>query len=267
MSTQVVLITGGLTGIGRAAAVAFARKGAKVVVAGRRDDAGKMLAEELRAFGSEAEFINADVRKEDDVRALVDKTVARFGRLDVAVNNAGTEGKGGPITDQTAESYAATFDTNVLGVILASMKHEVRVMQGQGRRQHRQHLLYLWARGRGGAPLIYVASKHAVEGVTKSVALETAKSGIRVNAVAQGRRTPACFTRFTGTPDRTRRLLVTTVPMGRLWPLGVRTRRGDRLHRIGRSVLHHRPYPQRRRRQDRQLIPSGRGASRPSPSR
>src|SRR5260221_9657556 len=127
MSTQVVLITGGLTGIGRAAAIAFAKKGAKVVVSGRRDEAGKLLAKELRAFGSEAEFINADVRKEDDVRALVDKTVARFGRLDVAVNNAGSEGKGGPITDQTAESYAATFDTNVLGVLL-SMKHEVRAM-------------------------------------------------------------------------------------------------------------------------------------------
>src|SRR5258705_13595493 len=119
MSTPVVLITGGLAGIGRAAAVAFAKKGANVVVAGRRDEAGQALAKELRAFGSEAEFINADVRKEDDVRALVDKTVARFGRLDVAVNNAGTEGQVGPITDQTAESYAATFDTNVLGVILS----------------------------------------------------------------------------------------------------------------------------------------------------
>ena len=131
MSNPVVLITGALTGIGRAAAVAFAKKGAKVVVAGRRDGAGKALVEELRAFGSEAEFINADVRKENDVRALVDKTVARFGCLDVAVNNAGTEGAVGPITDQTAESFAATFQTNVLGVIL-SMKHEVRAMQAQG---------------------------------------------------------------------------------------------------------------------------------------
>src|SRR3979411_1813650 len=130
MSTQVVLITGGLTGIGRAAAVAFAKKGAKVVIAGRRDEAGKALVKELRSFCAEAEFINADVRKDDDVRALLDKAVARFGRLDVAVNNAGTEGQVGPITDQTVESYAATFDTNVLGVIL-SMKHEVRVMQGQ----------------------------------------------------------------------------------------------------------------------------------------
>src|ERR1700731_1577519 len=132
MSTQVVLITGGLTGIGRAAAIAFAKKGAKVVVAGRHDEAGKALAKELRFFGSEAEFINADVRKEDEVRALVDQTVARFGRLDVAVNHAGTEGQVGPITDQSAESYAATFDTNVLGVIL-SMKHEGRARQAQGR--------------------------------------------------------------------------------------------------------------------------------------
>ena len=115
MNTQVVLITGGLTGIGRAAAIAFAKKGAKVVVAGRRDEAGKALVKELRSFGSEAEFINTDVRKEEDIRNAVDKTITRFGRLDVAVNNAGTEGQVGPITDQTAESYAATFDTNVLG--------------------------------------------------------------------------------------------------------------------------------------------------------
>jgi NAD(P)-dependent dehydrogenase (short-subunit alcohol dehydrogenase family) len=146
MSTSVVLITGALTGIGRAAAIAFATKGAKVVVSGRRDEAGKALAKELRALGSEAEFINADVRKEDDVRALVDKTVARFGRLDVAVNNAATGGQVGPITDQTAESFAATFETNVLGVVL-SMKHEVLAMQAQ--RQHHQRLLDLWARGRG----------------------------------------------------------------------------------------------------------------------
>jgi NAD(P)-dependent dehydrogenase (short-subunit alcohol dehydrogenase family) len=131
MDKPVVLITGGLTGIGRAAAVAFAKKGAMVVVAGRRDEAGKALVKELRALGSEAEFINADVRKEEDVRNMVDKTVARFGRLDVAANNAATEGAVGPITDQTAESFAATFDTNVLGVVL-SMKHEARAMQAQG---------------------------------------------------------------------------------------------------------------------------------------
>jgi NAD(P)-dependent dehydrogenase (short-subunit alcohol dehydrogenase family) len=213
MSNPVVLITGGLTGIGRAAAVAFAKKGANVVVAGRRDEAGKALAEELRGFGSEAEFINADVRKEDDVRALVDKTIQRFGRLDVAVNNAGTQGRPGPITDQTAESYAATFDTNVLGVIL-SMKHEARVMQGQ-RSGTIINISSTYGHEGAAAASIYVGSKHAVEGITKSVALELAKSGIRVNAVAPGPTDTGLLTRFTGTPDN-KAALVTTVPMARL---------------------------------------------------
>jgi NAD(P)-dependent dehydrogenase (short-subunit alcohol dehydrogenase family) len=213
MSTPVVLITGGLTGIGRAAAVAFARKGATVVVAGRRDEAGKALVSELRSFGSEAEFIDADVRKEDDVRTLVDRTVARFGRLDVAVNNAGTEGQVGPITDQTAESYAATFDTNVLGVIL-SMKHEVRVMQGQGGGSIINISSTYGHEGAAGAS-VYVGSKHAVEGITKSVALEIAKSGIRVNAVAPGPTDTGMLTRFTGTPEN-KAALVAGVPLGRL---------------------------------------------------
>ena len=213
MNKPVVLVTGALTGIGRAAAMAFARNGAKVVVAGRRDEAGNALAKELRALGSEAEFINTDVRKDDDVRALVDKTVARFGRLDVAVNNAGTEGKVGPITDQTAESYAATFDTNVLGVLL-SMKHEVRVMLGQGRGS----IINISSTyGHEGAPgaSVYVGSKHAVEGITKSVALETVISGIRVNVVAPGPIDTGMLTRFTRTPEN-KAALVTTVPMDRL---------------------------------------------------
>ena len=213
MSTQVVLITGGLTGIGRAAAVAFAKKGAKVVVAGRRDEAGKALVEELRSFGSEAEFINADVRKEDDIRNMVDGTIARFGRLDVAVNNAATEGAVGPITDQTAETFAATFDTNVLGVVL-SMKHEVLAMQKQG---SGSIVNISSTYGHEGAPgaSIYVGAKHAVEGITKSVALETAKSGIRVNAVAPGPTDTGMLTRFTGT-DENKAVLAAQVPMGRL---------------------------------------------------
>jgi NAD(P)-dependent dehydrogenase (short-subunit alcohol dehydrogenase family) len=213
MITPVVLITGGLTGIGRAAAVAFAKKGAKVVVAGRRDEVGKALAKELRSFGSEAEFINVDVRKENEVRALVDRTVARFGRLDVAVNNAGTEGQVGSITDQTAESYAATFDTNVLEVIL-SMKHEVRVMQAQGSGSIINISSTYGHEGAAGAS-VYVGSKHAVEGITKSVALEIAKSGIRVNGVAPGPTDTGMLTRFTGTPEN-KAALVTTVPMDRL---------------------------------------------------
>jgi NAD(P)-dependent dehydrogenase (short-subunit alcohol dehydrogenase family) len=213
MSNPVVLITGGLTGIGRATAVAFAKQGAKLVVAGRREEAGHQLATELRKLGAEVEFIRADVRKEDDVRSLVDKTVARFGRLDIAVNNAGTEGKPGPVTEQTAETYAATFDTNVLGVLL-SMKHEVRVMQGQGSGSIINISSTYGHEGVAGAS-VYAGSKHAVEGITKSVAREIAKSGIRVNGVAPGPTDTGMLTRFTGTPEN-KAALVTGVPMGRL---------------------------------------------------
>src|SRR5436309_9549266 len=199
MNKPVVLITGALTGIGRATALAFAQEGARIVVSGRHDDEGQRLVGELGKLGAEAEFVRSDVRHEDDVRALVDKTVARFGRLDVAVNNAGTEGKGGPITEQTAESYAATFDTNVLGVIL-SMKHEVRVMQGQGSGSIINISSTYGHEGAAGAS-VYAGSKHAVEGITKSVALEVAKSGIRVNAVAPGPTDTGMLTRFTGTPE------------------------------------------------------------------
>ncbi|EJM55985.1 dehydrogenase of unknown specificity, short-chain alcohol dehydrogenase [Pseudomonas sp. GM49] len=213
MNKPVILITGALTGIGRATAVAFARKGAQVVVTGRRDEAGNALVEELRSFGSEAEFINADVRNEDDVRNMVDKTVARFGRLDVAVNNAATEGMVGPITEQTAQSVAATFDTNVLGVVL-SMKHEVRVMQAQGSGSIINISSTYGHKGAAYAS-IYVGAKHAVEGITKSVALELAASGIRVNAVSPGPTDTGMLTRFTGTQEN-KAALVAQVPLGRL---------------------------------------------------
>src|SRR5258708_29738088 len=124
MSNQIDQITDPLTGNGRATALDFAHEDARNVVSGRRDAAGERLVTELRALGAEAEFARADVRRENEVQNLVGKTVARFGRLDVAVNNAGTEGTPGPVTEQTAESYAATFDTNVLGVLL-SMKYEL----------------------------------------------------------------------------------------------------------------------------------------------
>jgi NAD(P)-dependent dehydrogenase (short-subunit alcohol dehydrogenase family) len=212
MDHPVVLITGALAGIGRATAIAFAQQGAKVVVSGRRNDVGQTLVTELRATGAEAEFIRADVRHEADVQNLIDKTVARFGRLDIAVNNAGTEGKPGPITEQTAESYAATFDTNVLGVIL-SMKHELRVMQAQGSGSIVNLSSTMGHRGAPGASL-YTASKHAVEGLTKSAALEGAAFGIRVNAVAPGPVETELLNRFTGNADR-KAGLVAGIPLKR----------------------------------------------------
>ena len=200
MNTPVVLITGALTGIGRATALAFAQERSHVVISGRREDAGRELVTELRALGAEAEFVRADVRREDDVRNLVDKTVARFGRLDVAVNNAGTEGQPGLLTEQSAETYAATFDTNVLGTIL-SLKHELRVMLAQGHGSIVNLSSTLGSRGAAGASM-YVASKHAVEGLTKAAALEGAGAGVRVNAVAPGPIETGMLNRFTGNAER-----------------------------------------------------------------
>ena len=213
MDTPVVLITGALTGIGRATALAFAQEGARIVISGRRDEPGQALATELRALGAEAEYVRADVRHEDDVRALVDKTVERFGRLDVAVNNAGTEGQPGPLTEQSAETYASTFDTNVLGTIL-SLKHEMRVMMAQGHGNIVNLSSTMGSRGAAGASM-YVASKHAVEGLTKAAALEGAAVGVRVNAVAPGPVETALLNRFTGSADR-KAGLVAGVPAKRV---------------------------------------------------
>jgi NAD(P)-dependent dehydrogenase (short-subunit alcohol dehydrogenase family) len=200
MSNPVVLITGALTGIGRATAFAFAREGARLIVSGRHDDAGQALAAELRGLGAEAAFLRADVRHEDEVHSLVEQAVARFGRLDIAINNAGTEGTPGPVTDQTTDSYAAAFDTNVLGTLL-SMKHELRVMQAQG---HGSIVNLSSTMGERGAPnmSLYTASKHAVEGLTKSAALEAAAFGVRVNAVAPGPTETGMLDRLTGSPDK-----------------------------------------------------------------
>ncbi len=213
MDKQVILITGGLTGIGRAAALAAARQGHSLVVAGRNGGAGDAIVAELRESGAQAEFVRADVRHEEDVRQLVDATVARFGRLDAAVNTAGTEGTPGPIADQTAESYAQTFDTNVLGTLL-SLKHELRVMRSQGSGSIVNVSSTYGHEGAAGAS-IYAASKHAVEGLTKSAALEAAPHGVRVNAVAPGPTDTGMLDRFTGTADR-KAALAAMVPLGRV---------------------------------------------------
>src|SRR5580700_7983216 len=213
MSSPVVLITGGLTGIGRATAAAFAKDGASIVVSGRREAEGKALEAELRSLGAETAFIRADVRREEDVSSLIDQTVARFGRIDAAVNAAGTEGRPGPVAEQTGESYAATFDTNVLGTLL-SMKHELRVMQPQGSGSI-INISSTYGHEGGAGASVYVGSKHAVEGMTKSAALEAASSGVRINAVAPGPIETGMLNRFTGTAER-KAALLKTVPLGRV---------------------------------------------------
>jgi NAD(P)-dependent dehydrogenase (short-subunit alcohol dehydrogenase family) len=213
MNIPTVLITRALTGIGRATALAFAREGANVVVSGRRAEAAQQLAAELRVLGAKAEFLLADVTDETQVQALIDQTVARFGRLDVAVNNAGAEGELGPIVGQSATNYRATFDTNVLGTLL-SLKHELPVMLRQGSGSIINLSSIAGQVGMAGAS-VYVASKHAVEGLTKSAALEVAAQGVRVNAVAPGPVETAMLARFTGGSDEAKAGLLAMMPAKR----------------------------------------------------
>ncbi|MFI9626632.1 SDR family NAD(P)-dependent oxidoreductase [Streptomyces sp. NPDC052042] len=213
MPAPVVLITGALTGIGRATALAYARDGADVTVGGRHQDEGDALAEELRSSGGRALFVKADVRHDAEVRILVDRTVEHFGRLDVAFNNAGTEGWLGPVTEVTDEAYEGTFDTNVKGTLFG-MKHEFRAMQAQDGGGSIVNVSSIY--GLMGYPdyALYVGSKHAVVGITKTAAMEGAKHGIRVNAVAPGYTRTRMYERATGS-DAVRAAVDSVLPMGR----------------------------------------------------
>jgi len=208
---KVVLITGGTSGIGKSTAIAFARAGAKVVLTGRREKEGAQVVAEIKKLGGDAAFVRADISKDADVKKMVDFTVDKFGRLDVAFNNAGVEWKG-PLNHATEAEYRRIFDINVWGV-LNSMRHEIPVMLKNG----------------GGAIVntssvaghvglaqvsIYIASKHAVEGLTKSVALEFAKQNIRINAIAPGVIATEMLDRFAG--DELRAQITSTVPVARV---------------------------------------------------
>jgi NAD(P)-dependent dehydrogenase (short-subunit alcohol dehydrogenase family) len=199
MTAPVVLITGALTGIGRASALAYARQGACLMVSGRHPEAGADLVKELDDLGAQAEFVRADVRHDQDMENLIDRTLERFGRLDIAFNNAGTEGAPGPVTGITSEAYAGTFDTNVLGTLL-SIKHEFRAMKPQG---SGSIINVSSTYGQMGFPdsALYVGSKHAIIGITKAAALEGAPHGIRVNAIAPGFTQTAMYERVTGSDD------------------------------------------------------------------
>ena len=212
-SGKVALVTGGTSGIGKATAIEFARAGAKVVLTGRREKEGGQVVAEIKKLGGDAAFVRADVAKDADVKAMVDFTVDRFGRLDVAFNNAGVEWKG-PLDQATEAEYRRVFDINVWGV-LNSMRHEIPAMLKNGGGAIVNNSSVAGHVGLGEVS-IYIASKHAVEGLTKSVALEVAKQNIRVNAVAPGVIATDMLDRFAGKEGEMRDFLKSIVPVGRI---------------------------------------------------
>lgn len=209
---KVALVTGATSGIGRATALALAAAGAKVVLSGRREPEGQAAVAEIQKAGGTAAFFRADASKESEVAALVDFTVRTYGRLDLAFNNAGVE-HAGPTTDITEADYRRVFDLNVWGV-LAALKHEIPAMlkNGGGSIVNTSSAL-----GHVGMPgvQIYTASKHAVEGITKSVTLEFARQGIRVNAIAPAAIETEMFDRFADNQEK-RAHMANMHPVGRV---------------------------------------------------
>jgi NAD(P)-dependent dehydrogenase (short-subunit alcohol dehydrogenase family) len=211
---KVALVTGGTSGIGRATAVAFAREGAKVVVAGRRAAEGEETVRQIRAKGGEAIFVATDVSKEAQVKNLVGRTLEQFGRLDVAFNNAGVEQVPTPFLEQTEETYDQVMDINVKGVWL-SMRHEIPALlkSGGGAIVNTSSALGVIAFANIE---VYVASKHAVIGLTKSAALEFGKQGIRINAVLPAVIETDMFRRFAGDKPESRAAMTAMHPIGRV---------------------------------------------------
>lgn len=211
---KVALITGGTSGIGTATAEAFASEGAKVVVTGRREEMGAEVIGKINADGGEAIFVRTDIQKSDDVKNMVAKTIEEFGRLDFAVNNAGVEQYFKPLADQTEEVYNMVMDTNVKGVWM-SMKEEIPAMLETGGGAVVNTSSIAGVVGMANGP-IYVASKHAVIGLTKSIALEFAKQNVRVNAVLPAAVETPMIDRFTQGQEEAYKYFESLHPVGRV---------------------------------------------------
>jgi NAD(P)-dependent dehydrogenase (short-subunit alcohol dehydrogenase family) len=210
---KVAIVTGGTSGIGREAAVLFAKAGAKVVVAGRREAEGKETIDLIRAAGGDGLFVKTDVSRAADVRALVQKTVEKFGRLDVAFNNAGIEGSWSPIAEQSEEDWDSTIDINLKGVWLC-LKYEIQQMLKQGGGGAIVNMASVAGFIGSAGAATYCASKHGVLGLTKTAALENAKSGIRVNAVCPAVIETPMGERLFGEPEA-RKYALALHPIGR----------------------------------------------------
>jgi NAD(P)-dependent dehydrogenase (short-subunit alcohol dehydrogenase family) len=214
LKDKVALVTGGTSGIGRATAIAYAKQQAKVVVVGRRIDEGEETVRLIKEAGGEAIFVQADVTKEADVQAMVDKAVDVFGRLDIASNNAGTIGENPSLIEQTEAEYDRTMNVNVKGIWL-SMKYEIAQMLKQG---SGSIVNTASANGVVAFPTfpLYTASKSAVIGLTKAAALQYAKAGIRINVVAPAVIETDMFEAATGGQDEVRAYMAGLHPIGRV---------------------------------------------------
>jgi len=208
---KVVLVTGGSVGIGLATAEAFAREGAKLLVASRREDEGIAAVKKIQSAGGTAHFVRADVSNEADVIALVAQTVERFGGLDVVFNNAGVEGKLGPIETLSVADFEHVFGVNVRGSWLV-MKHALPHLQkSKGTIVNNSSVAA--DLGMAGTT-IYAASKGAITTMTRTAAIEFVKSGVRVNAVSPGPIETDMGSRFFGSIDNMRGFAAATVPLG-----------------------------------------------------
>jgi NAD(P)-dependent dehydrogenase (short-subunit alcohol dehydrogenase family) len=210
---KVALVTGGTSGIGRETAVLFAKAGAKVVVAGRREPEGKETVELIRAAGGDGLFLKADVSKASEVEALIQKTVEKFGRLDAAFNNAGIEGVWVPLIKQSEEDWDRTIDVNLKGVWLC-LKYEILQMLKQGGGGAIVNMASIGGLVGFSGAAAYSASKHGVMGLTRAAALENARSKIRINAVCPGAVETALADRVFGAPS-VHKYVVSIHPIGR----------------------------------------------------